>query len=69
MSEPFDLVNYQWGVELASHGIGLAELIEDFPKSARNKDVMRGYRDTWKKKGYAQPPELEDNVSDDILLF
>jgi hypothetical protein len=57
-----DFVNYLYGVDLANRGIGLSELLEDMPKTSQNADVMRGYRDTWRKRGYAQPPGLNDDA-------
>jgi hypothetical protein len=50
------LSDYRYGVLLADHGIGLSELSQDWPEVFQCPHVMRGYRDEWRRKGYAQPP-------------
>lgn len=46
--------DYQYGEYLAGHGIGLEELSKDWPEVLECEDVMRGYREAWKCKGYGR---------------
>ena len=48
--------DYRYGAYLADHGIGMKEMMEDFPKTCLREDVMRGYRDAWRQRGYVPPP-------------
>jgi hypothetical protein len=52
-----DFTHYRYGVMLAKHGIGLAEFGQDWPEAFKSPEVRRGYYETWRKRGFAQPPE------------
>ncbi|HWX89268.1 MAG TPA: hypothetical protein VNY75_03110 [Rhizomicrobium sp.] len=37
--------HYEYGKLLGSHGIGVVELMEDWPEALHNADIMRGWQD------------------------
>jgi hypothetical protein len=43
--------SYKYGVMLGSNGIGLEELMEDWPEVLENDDIMRGWRDAMATPG------------------
>jgi hypothetical protein len=55
-STVFYLEDYRFGAMLAEQGIGLWELSRNWRNAFKNEHVMRGYRETWKRWGYAAPP-------------
>jgi hypothetical protein len=59
-NDVIDLVAYRYGAWLASHSIGLRELRRDWPEAFENEDALRGYREAWRRKGYATPPGSEE---------
>jgi hypothetical protein len=58
--------DYRYGVMLAEQGIGLWELSRDWPEVLESEYAMRGYRASWRWRGYCEPPgEIWRPVPDD----